>query len=91
MITIYKYKVEMSEDFLIRMPKGAEVLSVQVQHGRVQIWARVDTSQPEVPYRFGVHGTGHELYDFTENAPFIGTFQIAEGSLVFHLFGGEEV
>lgn len=88
MITIFKYPVQMSEDFTFEAPAGAEFLSVQVQAGEAQLWARVDTSRPAATYRFGVHGTGHELNSFTRSAPHIGTFQIDGGALVFHLLGG---
>lgn len=88
MRTIFKYAVEMSEDFTVLAPEGAEWLSVQVQGNEVQMWARVDTRRPAAAYRFGVHGTGHELNDFTARAPHIGTFQLSGGALVFHLLGG---
>lgn len=88
MRTIFKYPVQMSEYFTVEAPEGAEFLSVQLQGGGVQMWVRVDTARPIATYRFGVHGTGHSLNDFTAHAPHIGTFQIAGGSLVFHLFGG---
>lgn len=88
MRTIFKYAVEISEDFTVQAPEGAEWLSVQVQGGEVQIWARVNTIRPAAEYRFGVHGTGHELNDFTARAPHIGTFQLEGGALVFHLIGG---
>lgn len=88
MRTIFKYPVQMSEDFAVEAPEGAEWLSVQVQGAQVQMWARVDTSRPTKVYRFGVHGTGHELSAFAAYAPHIGTFQLAQGTLVFHLFGG---
>lgn len=88
MHTIFKYPVQMSEDFAVEAPEGAEWLSVQVQGAQVCMWARVDPSRPAKVYRFGVHGTGHDMPGFTAHAPYIGTFQLAEGALVFHLFGG---
>lgn len=88
MKSIFKYPVEMSENFTIEAPEGAQFHCVQLQHGQVQVWARVDTEKSLTVYRFGVHGTGHELNEFTESAPYVGTFQLAGGSLVFHLFGG---
>ena len=88
MKTIFKYAVPMSEDFTLHAPKGAEFFSVQLQGNEVQMWARVDPEAPKILHRFGVHGTGHYLNPFTAKAPAIGTFQLAGGSLVFHLFGG---
>lgn len=88
MITVYKYPVQMIEDFALTLPRGAQFLDAQVQGGEVFIWARVDTTQELRVYRFGVHGTGHPMTEFTRSAPHIATFQLAGGSLVFHLFGG---
>lgn len=88
MKTIHKYEVTALEDFTVQMPQGAEVLTVQVQGAAVCMWARIDTDRPLGTYRFGVHGTGHELTEFTATAPYVGTFQLGGGALVFHLFGG---
>jgi hypothetical protein len=88
MITIYKYEVPMVEDFTLELPVGAQFLDAQVQNGAVQLWARVNTDAPMRIYRFGVHGTGHEMTEFTRSAPYIATFQLFAGGLVFHLFGG---
>jgi len=90
MKTIYKYPVQMSEDFTLHAPGGAEFFSVQVQGGEVMMWARVNPENPERLHRFAVHGTGHYLNDFSVSAPHIGTFQLHGGALVFHLFGGTE-
>ena len=88
MITIFKYPVKMSGRFLLEMPQGAQFLSLQVQGDHAQLWFRVDTSRPMRSYEFGVFGTGHEMTGDLAYAPHLGTFQLAEGSLVFHAFGG---
>lgn len=88
MITIYKYAVEMREDFTLDLPQSAQFLDAQLQNDGVYLWARVDTNAPIRTYRFGVHGTGHPMTELTRSAPHIATFQLADGHLVFHLFGG---
>lgn len=97
MITIHKHQLKMHELFSLKMPAGATMLHVAVQHGIPQLWVRVDTDQPEREYLFGVFGTGHNLNktmnpadDFNPMsvAPHIGTFMIHNDNLVFHLFGG---
>jgi hypothetical protein len=87
---VFKYAVPMADYFTLEAPKGAEFLSVQLQGPEVQVWARVDPDAYVATYQFAVHGTGHKLSEFSENAPFIGTFQLHGGALVFHLFGGLE-
>ena len=71
------------------MPKDAEVLSVQIQHGAVCIWARIDTQKLDVPRAITIRGTGHNCHE--QDGKFIGTVQINEGALVFHVFDGGEL
>jgi hypothetical protein len=83
MITIWKYAVEIDDVFKIEMPRGAEILTVQIQDDVPCMWAKVDSTAPIVTRHFGWYGTGHLMRD-----PFkyIGTIQRADGGLVFHLF-----
>lgn len=75
------------------MPKGAKPLTVAVQgiQGQVCLWALVD-SEAELEARdFVTYGTGHPVRDVVkrnvgEIQTYIGTYQLASGSLVFHVF-----
>lgn len=86
---IFKYTVPLSDDDLVQMPKGATIISVQTQNGIPMMWALVDETQPLIQRRLYLRGTGHEMRDAV-GKPFIGTFQIQGGVLVFHLFDGGE-
>ena len=66
------------------MPHDAEPLCVQVQQGNVQLWARVNDDSATTLRHFRIAGTGHELG--SNVGRYIGTFQLAGGSLVFHVF-----
>jgi hypothetical protein len=81
-ITIHKYPVLLGHDYERQMPKGATVLSVQMQRDQPMMWAMVDTDQPLVLRKFAVRGTGHDCSGVSH--AFVGTFQY--GALVFHLF-----
>ncbi len=85
MLTIYKYPLPVSDEFNVHMPKGARLLSVQVQHDAPCLWAMVDTNNQKAQRRLAIRGTGHsaERLGF---AAFVGTFQLEGGALVFHLF-----
>ena len=82
---IFKYPVDPSGDFIVDMPAGAKVLSVQVQNGSPQMWAMVNEDAKLVQRHFGVFGTGWHIPDDFKGR-FIGTFQLQGGSLAFHLF-----
>lgn len=81
---IFKYALPVTDEVRIAMPKGAEILSIQVQHGTPQIWALVDPQAPDERRHFRVIGTGHPIEDHA-NLRYIATFQYA-GGLVFHVF-----
>jgi hypothetical protein len=84
MNTIWKFPVEVADRFVVPMPSGAEVLSVQMQNDVPVMWARVDDTAPVVDREFAVHGTGHPVP--SNRGRFIGSFQMLGGRLVFHLF-----
>ena len=68
------------------MPRDAEVLCVQLQHGVPTIWALVDTDQKTLrPRKFDAFYTGEEVH----NGPYIGTLQMGGGNLVLHIFEDE--
>jgi hypothetical protein len=82
---IYKYPINPGWNNY-RMPKGAKVLSVQTQDGRPQMWTLCDENCnfnlvsrnfQAAPTGVSFDDTGHE---------YIGTFQLNDGLLVFHLF-----
>lgn len=87
---IYKYALTIATETDIVMPKGARLLSVQVQRGEPMVWAIVDHSQRTVRRRLSVRETGNPLEDAFSGA-FIGTIQMYGGAIVFHVFDCGEV
>ena len=81
---VYKYEVPVSDYFTIEMPVGARILSIQTQFKRTCIWALVDPNAEKQKRNFRLCGTGHIMDDSI--LAFIGTCQIDNGQLVFHVF-----
>lgn len=81
---IYKYPLEVEDIQSIKMPEGAQVLCVQVQNNIPCVWAVVDVEAPLEERVFYTHGTGHRILD--HNATYLGTYQLYNGGLVFHVF-----
>jgi hypothetical protein len=81
---IYKYPVPVTASFTLDMPRGAEVLTVQVQHGEPVLWALVDVAASLERREFAVHGTGHEMPEGERR--YVGTFQLEGGHFIGHLF-----
>lgn len=85
MKTIYKYPIELTDEFEIEMPIGAEIISVHTQNGIPYLWAIVDCPNTELR-KFSLIGTGNPLENEFSKEDFIGTFLVYEDALVFHLF-----
>ena len=81
MKVIYKYPVLIGE-FEHGLPKGAKILSVQLQDEQPYFWALIDPESPREIREFRVFGTGHEIDD--EWHKYHATFQ--QGPFVWHLF-----
>lgn len=88
MLTVYKYPCEILDRFTIDLPAGAKVLTVQVQPSLMgehpHIWALVDPSHKAISRSFRLAGTGHPVAN--EPMRYVGTVQMGNGSLEFHLF-----
>lgn len=81
--TIFKFTLPVKDFVTLLMPKGAEIISVQIQGRSLCAWAIVDSVQPLEKRRFSIVGTGHAMPK--GNLKFLGTVQI-EAVLVFHVF-----
>jgi hypothetical protein len=78
------WKYELVPHVVLQMPKRAQLLAVQVQHGRAQLWALVDPKASLVRRHVGIYGTGHPVP--ADAGFYVGTFQLEDGTLVFHVF-----
>jgi hypothetical protein len=65
----------------VRMPGGAQLLSVQLQGGEPMLWALCDERAPSVSRQLWAYGTGEAM---VRAWPFVATLQI--GSAVLHYF-----
>jgi hypothetical protein len=83
---IWKFPFQVADIVTISMPIGADILSVQVQRDMPAIWAKVDPQAPVEGRQFRCFGTGQPLPDMASWS-FLGTVQLFDGELVFHVFG----
>ena len=86
MSAVWKVPLQMEGQQLIKMPVGAELLTVQVQNDQPQIWARVDPTAPVADRRIIMVGTGHQFTD--DDHKYVGTFQLMGGGFIGHVFDG---
>lgn len=85
MRTIYKFPVSPEDALEVALPEGAKFLHVAEQRPEeVAMWFEVDTDKPAKLRSFTIYGTGHSMSK--ENQTYLGTFILAGGDLVFHLY-----
>ncbi len=87
MKSIFKYPVNLENMQVIQLPRFSTPLSIQEQGGRFQMWALVDTEQPQRDYLLHCYRTGHQVEELPIGHEFISTVQLHSGALVFHFFG----
>lgn len=87
MKTIWKFPFPIEDHFKIEMPKDAVILTVQMQNGKACIWAIVNPNEEKEDKYFRLFGTGQP--NLLHYYKYIGTFQMEQGTLVWHLFVAE--
>lgn len=85
MPVIWKYGIPCDDRFMLSLPLGARVLCVQSQSGVPCLWAVVDPERPTQMRHFSLVATG-EPRPGSELNRYIGTFQLPDDTLVYHLF-----
>jgi hypothetical protein len=92
MMKVFKYPIEVTDYQSVTLPQNAEILTVQVQNGMPCIWALVNPDNKAEVRKFRLAGTGHDIStDEARKLNYIGTIQMRNGMLVFHLFEIKEV
>lgn len=85
-LKIFKYQFQVKGTVRIEMPKGASVLTVQTQGEAPCVWAIVDPEAEAEIRTFRLFGTGPPLDIDISRSRYIGTFQLAGGRFIGHLF-----
>jgi hypothetical protein len=82
--TIWKFRLLVRDYDTIQMPAGANIISVDVQHGEVCLWAEVDPGAAPQPRHFALVPTGGQLP--RRNLEHLGTVLISSGNFVLHIY-----
>lgn len=89
MKTVWKFPIDATDRQTVMMPRGAQILSAQVQGEQLCLWALVEPTARKEPREIEVIGTGAPAPDCTRC--YIGTAQQGTWSspgliLVRHVF-----
>lgn len=85
MTTIWKYPLDLKDEQVVKMPQGAQILSVQRQFGNLMLWALVDSKAPSESREIIIAATGAPFPN-VGIARHIGTVQMLDGALIWHVF-----
>lgn len=80
---IFQLEIELDEEFVCKLPEGAQFLSCTTQLNVPQMWFLVDPSAPLVARTFLARDTFTVVGD---DEPYRGTFQINGDTVAYHLF-----
>lgn len=84
---IWKYEIEINDDYVIDIPANGEILHLGTQGEQIYIWVKVNPYNKGVKRHFKSVGTGHPVEsDEESNLSYIGTVQLMNGSFVLHIF-----
>lgn len=83
--TIWQFELRTVDVQTVTMPRGAALLSLQVQRGVPCIWGLVDPMAPVEERTFVTFGTGHPV-PAAGGMTFLGTYKLASSDLMFHVF-----
>ena len=85
MKTIWKYAYSVGDRIITAVPKGAVLLSIQMQNGFICFWYELDPDQTaEVQRDFRIVGTGMPTPEPRQEYVYHGTFQ--DGPFVWHAY-----
>jgi hypothetical protein len=85
--TIWKFELKITDNQTIVMPVNSEILTVQAQNEIPYIWALVDPTETRENRFIEMFGTGRDVhYDMGVSRNYLGTYQLHDSSLVFHVF-----
>lgn len=82
---IFKYELAITDRQNLTMPAGAQILTVQLQNEKVQLWALVSEDNPPKVHNIECYGTGHPI-DKPNFLVHIASVQTNGGQFIWHFF-----
>lgn len=88
MMVIWKYELQIKDAYIQEVPEGAKPLSMVVQRGKPVIYFLVPCQAAKARDRWyiSVISTGNDITSLTGDETFLGTLQLYDGDLMFHVF-----
>ena len=87
MKAIWKYKLEITDNQTVSMPRRSVPLFIGVQNNQPVMWVRIETTLGLTDYKVRIIGTGHKFM-LDNEYKYRGTFQVNNSGVEFvgHVF-----
>ena len=85
-LKIWKYDIPIDNYIELDIPFPAKPIAFQLQHGKPTLWCLVNPEAEASKHMFRFSGTGHPIIEELELLNYIGTVQMFNGDMVWHLF-----
>lgn len=83
---VWKYRLERTDENIIKMPRGAIPRRAIARDGELWLWVEVDTTLIQIPHLIQIVGTGHETI---RGGTYVDT--MFDGPYVWHVYWHGEV
>ena len=85
---VHKYSVGEVAIQWLTVPKGAELLTIELQGGFPFLWVLVDDAQTVfVKCEIVIYKTGEKIREYWTREQYLGTLIVANDTKVYHFFG----
>lgn len=89
-MTIWKFELKKERTQLVKIPEKSEIMDIQIQNGKLAMWALVDTKSKEIDIKINMYGTGWNIHNSAIiKDEYLATVQ--DGEFVWHFFMNHEV
>lgn len=87
MKTIYKYEIPTTDEYELTLPIESTILNVISIDNSIFLYALIDTNEKlKSYYTINIYGTGFKVDLYLEKRDYIGTVQMFDGKLIWHVF-----
>jgi hypothetical protein len=87
--TIWKYNLQVTEEHILQIPEGSQILSLQLQGTQPVLWVLVDESRLPLKRRMYTYSVGKQLTPPPAGQTYVGTYQLSP-TMAYHVFIGPE-
>lgn len=87
MKSVWKFKLDPSQNNIVEMPLGTKILSIKCQREDIVIYGLVSLNEESKEvYSLEIFGTGEPIPSYINSYEFLDTVNMNNDELIFHVF-----